>query len=64
MKVLPEKLLIEFNSKELKTSGTKIEEFFEFIQKFTVKEVTKNGLVEPDFEKLTQYTLATNLFLY
>ena len=64
MKVMPEKLLIEFNSKELKTSGTKIEEFFEFIQKFTVKEVTKNGLVEPDFEKLTQYTLATNLFLY
>ena len=64
MKVLPEKILIEFNSKELKTSGAKIEEFFEFIQKFTVKEVTKNGLVEPDFEKLTQYTLATNLFLY
>ena len=64
MKTLPEKILIEFNAKELKTSGTKLDDFFKFIQKFSVREVTKNGLIEPDFEKLEQRTLATNLFLY
>ena len=64
MKVLPEKILIEFHAKQLQTSGAKLDDFFKFIQKFTVKEVTKNGLIEPDFDKLRQYVLGTNLFLY
>ena len=57
-------MLIEFNPKELQTSETNLDDFFNFIQKFTIREVTKNGLIEPDFDKLRKNVLATNLFLY
>ena len=69
MKVLPEKLLIEFSPRKLQNNGTKLEDFFKFIQKFSVKEVSKNGLIEADFDKLIKInfdnqTIERSLFLY
>ena len=61
MKVLPEKLLIEFAPRKLQNNGTKLEDFFKFIQKFSVKEVSKNGLIEADFDN---QTIEKSLFLY
>ena len=64
MKTLPNKMLIEFNSINLKESGTNHDDFFHFIEKYTTKEITKDGLITPDYDKLIQYPLAVNLFLY
>ena len=69
MKVLPEKLLIEFSPQKLQNNGTKLEDFFKFIKKFSVKEVSKNGLIEADFDKLIKInfdnqTIERSLFLY
>ena len=64
MKTLPNKMLIEFSSINLKESGTNPDDFFHFIEKYTIKEITKNGLIEPDYEVLIKNKMATNLFLY
>jgi FkbM family methyltransferase len=64
MKVLPKKLLIEFSPQKLQNNGTKLEDFFKFIKKFSVKEVSKNGLIEADFDKLRKINFDANLFLY
>jgi FkbM family methyltransferase len=63
MKSLPNKILIEFNSLNLKESGSNYKDFFKFLNKYTIKEVSKNGLIEPDYDKLIENKLATNLFL-
>ena len=64
MKVLPKKLLIEFSPQKLQNIGTKLDDFFKFIEKFSVKEVSKNGLIEADFDKLRKINYDANLFLY
>jgi len=64
MKNLPKKMLIEFNSLNLNESGTNHDDFFHFIEKYTIKEITDSGLIEPDYEKLIKNKMATNLFLY
>ena len=64
MKTLPNKMLIEFSSINLKESGTNPDDFFHFIEKYTIKEITKNGLIELDYEVLIKNKMATNLFLY
>ena len=69
MKVLPKKLLIEFSPQKLQNIGTKLDDFFKFIEKFSVKEVSKNGLIEADFDKLIKInfdnqTIERSLFLY
>ena len=61
---LPKKMLIEFNSLNLNESGTNHDDFFHFIEKYTIKEITDSGLIEPDYEKLIKNKMATNLFLY
>ena len=63
MKVLPEKLLIEFSPQKLQNNGTKLKDFFKFIEKYSVKEVSKNGLIEADFDKLRKIDFDANLFL-
>jgi FkbM family methyltransferase len=63
MKVLPEKLLIEFSPQKLQNNGTDLEDFFKFIKNFSVKEVSKNGLIEADFDKLRKINFDANLFL-
>ena len=63
MKSLPNKILIEFNSLYLKGSGSNYKDFFKFLNKYSIKEVTKTGLIEPDYDKLIANKLATNLFL-
>ena len=64
MKSLPNKILIEFNSINLKESGTNYQDFFHFIEKYKIKEISKNGLIEPDHDALIKNKMATNLFLY
>jgi len=64
MKTLPNKMLIEFNSINLKESGKNHDDFFHFIEKYTIKEISKNGLIEPDYDTLIKNKMATNLFLY
>ena len=64
MKVLPNKMLIEFNSKNLQESGSHHKDFFNFIQKYTIKQISKTGLAEPDYEQLIRNKMTTNLFLY
>lgn len=64
MKKLPNKMLIEFNSINLKESGKNHDDFFHFIEKYTIKEVSKNGLTDPDYDALIKNKMATNLFLY
>ena len=63
MKSLPDKILIEFNSLYLKESGSNYKDFFKFLNKYSIQEVTKTGLIEPDYDKLIENKLATNLFL-
>ena len=63
MKSLPDKILIEFNSLNLQESGSNYKDFFKFLDKYSIKEVSKTGLIEPDYEKLIENKLATNLFL-
>lgn len=64
MKALPKKMLIEFNTDNLKEHGTTPTEFFNFVKNYSIKQATKNGLVEVDYEKLVENKMATNLFLY
>ena len=64
MKTLPNKMLIEFNSTNLKESGSNYEDFFNFLEKYTIKEITKKGIVEPDYDRLVKKEDVTNLFLY
>ncbi len=63
MKSLPNKILIEFNSLNLKESGSNYKDFFKFLNKYSIKEISKTGLIEPDYDKLIENKLATNLFL-
>ena len=64
MKTLPNKMLVEFNSINLKESGSNHKDFFHFIEKYTIKQISKNGLAEPDYDQLIKNKMATNLFLY
>ncbi len=64
MKELPNKMIVEFNTENLKEHGTNTDEFFNFINNYSIKQVTKEGLIEPDYEKLIANKMATNLFLY
>ena len=64
MKSMPNKMLVEFNSINLKECGTNYKDFFHFIKKYTIKEISKKGLVEPDFDRLINNDDATNIFLY
>ena len=63
MKSLPNKILIEFNSLNLKESGSNYKDFFKFLNKYSIKEISKTGLIEPDYDKLIENKLTTNLFL-
>ncbi len=64
MKTLPNKMLIEFNSMNLEEFGTNPQDFLNFLNNYTIKEISKKGLVEPDYERLIDNSMATNLFLY
>lgn len=64
MKILPTKMIIEYNTENLKEHGTTSDEFFNFINNYSIKQITKEGLIDPDYEKLINNTMATNLFLY
>ena len=64
MKTLPNKMLIEFNSKNLKESGSNYEDFFNFLEKYTIKEISKKGIFEPDYDRLIKNEMTVNLFLY
>ena len=64
MKTLPNKMLVEFNSINLKESGSNHKDFFHFIEKYTIKQISKNGLAEPDYDQLIKNEMTTNLFLY
>ena len=64
MKTLPNKMLIEFNSKNLKESGSNYEDFFNFLEKYTIKEISKKGIIEPDYDRLIKNGMTVNLFLY
>ena len=64
MKILPNKILIEFNAMNLEESGTNYNDFLNYLNKYTIKEVSDSGLIEPDYEKLIENKMATNLFLY
>jgi len=57
-------MLVEFNSINLKESGSSHKDFFHFIEKYTIKQISKNGLAEPDYDQLIKNKMATNLFLY
>lgn len=64
MKTLPSKMLVEFNTDNLKEHGTTPTEFFNFVKNYSIKQITKNGLIELDYERLLDNKMATNLFLY
>jgi FkbM family methyltransferase len=64
MKTLPNKMLIEFNSMNLNEAGSNYKDFFNFLNKYTIKEISDKGLIEPDYEQLINNKMATNLFLY
>ncbi|MAR69658.1 MAG: hypothetical protein CMH74_03970 [Nitrospina sp.] len=64
MKQLPNKIMIEFNPEEIKKSGIDFKDFFQFIEKYKIREITKNGLIEPNFDELIKNPLAVNLFLF
>jgi FkbM family methyltransferase len=64
MKTLPNKMLVEFNSINLKESGSNHKDFFRFIEKYTIKQISKNRLAEPDYDQLIKNEMTTNLFLY
>jgi len=63
MKTLPNKILIEFNAMNLEESGSNCSDFLNYLNKYTIKEVSDFGLIEPDYEKLLENKMATNLFL-
>lgn len=64
MKTLPPKMIVEYNTENLNEHGTTTAEFFSFIKNYSIKQITKKGLIEPDYEKLLTNKMATNLFLY
>lgn len=64
MKILPTKILIEFNPLYLQASGKNYNDFFHFIEKFTIKQISKDGLEELDYEELIKSKKGRNLFLY
>ena len=64
MKILPTKILIEFNPLYLQASGKNYNAFFHFIEKFTIKQISKDGLEELDYEELIKSKTSRNLFLY
>jgi len=64
MKTLPNKMIIEFNTENLNEHATTPDEFFNFINNYSIKQITKQGLIELDYEKLLTNKMATNLFLY
>ena len=64
MKILPTKILIEFNPRYLQASGKNYNDFFHFIEKFTIKQISKDGLEELDYEELIKSKMSRNLFLY
>ena len=64
MKILPTKILIEFNPLYLQASGKNYNDFFHFIEKFTIKQISKDGLEELDYEELIKSKTSRNLFLY
>ncbi|MEM3062107.1 MAG: FkbM family methyltransferase, partial [Nitrososphaerota archaeon] len=64
MKTLPNKMILEFNTENLKEHGTTPTEFFNFVKNYSIKQITKDGLIEPNYEKLLADKMATNLFLY
>ena len=64
MKILPTKILIEFNPLYLQASGKNYNDFFHFIEKFTIKQISKDGLEELDYEELIKSKMSRNLFLY
>ena len=64
MKILPNKMLVEFQSTNLKESGSNYKDFFNFLEKYTIKEISKKGIVEPDYDRLIKNENVTNLFLY
>lgn len=64
MKILPTKILIEFNPLFLQDFGKNYNDFFHFIEKFTIKQISKDGLEELDYEELIKSKMSRNLFLY
>lgn len=64
MKTLPNKMIVEFNTENLHEHNSTPDEFFNFVKNYSIKQITKNGLIEPDYEKLLENKMATNLFLY
>ena len=57
--------VVEFkNSSDQKKSGIDFKDFFQFIEKYKIREITKNGLIEPNFDELIKNPLAVNLFLF
>lgn len=64
MKVLPAKMIVEFNTENFKEHGYTPYEFFDFVRNYSIKQITKNGLMEIDYEKLLENKMAANLFLY
>lgn len=57
-------MIVEFNTENLKEHGTTTDEFFNFIKNYSIKQFTKKGMIEPDYEKLVHNKMSTNLFLY
>lgn len=64
MKTLPNKMIIEFNTENLREHDSTPDEFFHFVKNYSIKQITKKELIEPDYEKLLENKMATNLFLY
>jgi len=64
MKTLPKKMIVEFNTENLKEHGTTPDEFFNFVKNYSIKQFTKKMMIEPDYEKLMCNKMSTNLFLY
>ena len=64
MKILPTKILIEFNPLFLQDFGKNYNDFFHFIEKFTIKQISKDCLEELDYEELIKSKMSRNLFLY
>jgi FkbM family methyltransferase len=64
MKILPNKMLIEFSPVNLKEHGSDFEDFLNFLEKYTIKEISDKKIIEFDYDKLIKKERATNLFVY
>ena len=71
MKTLPNKILLRFNTLNLKEYETNHKDFFHFLEKYTIKQIGDVGqsnvegqLCEPDYDQLIKNEMATSLFLY